>query len=105
MPAHFAIFWISWVILGAGSWIFYSKASYETKKNAHPFIVIGMGIIFVAFAGWATHTNLPWYFVLFLALILYLNIRNTQFCPQCNATIYGRFTRSDFCPKCGTQLR
>lgn len=95
-----------WVFLGIASWLFYNKASYQTKKSAHPLIVIGSGAAFVGFAEWISQGKLPWFFVVAVVVIIFLNIRNIQFCPRCNATIYMYgFSRPDFCPKCGAKLR
>jgi hypothetical protein len=104
MPAPFAIFVVCWIMLGVGSWIFYDKASYEAKKSAHPFIIIGIGAIFAVFVEWTNRWQLS-IFVFLIPVIVFLNIRNTQFCPRCNATLHAQgFSRSDFCRKCGAEL-
>lgn len=106
VPTFFLAFFVCWVLFGIGSWIFYAKASYETKKKWHPFIGVGTGLAFLAFAEWITNGYLPWFFVLAVVLIIFLTIRNTQFCPRCGATLYSRgFARSRFCAKCGADLQ
>jgi len=105
MPPSFAAFFVIWILLGIGSWVFYAKASYETKKSAHPFLMIGLGVVFLLFAESTMGWKLPLIFPLFLVLITFLNIRNTRFCRQCNATLYNQaFTRPRFCSKCGADL-
>ncbi|MGA2903847.1 MAG: hypothetical protein ABSD98_08445 [Candidatus Korobacteraceae bacterium] len=107
MPTPFAIFFVCWIALAIGSWIFYSKASYATKKAAHPFILTAAGIAFIGFAEWIFHWRLPWFFVVAVVVIIFLNFRLTRFCPQCNATLYGGggFFRPNFCSKCGAKLQ
>ena len=105
MPRPFAMFFVSWIGLGICIAIFYKRAAYRPKKAAHPFIVIGVGVVFFAFAEWVMAGKVPLLFVLAIALITFLNIRNTQFCPRCNATIYRHgFSRPSFCSKCGGPL-
>lgn len=105
-PRPFVIFFTCWIAFGIGTWIFYSKASYETKKAWHPFIGIGAGAVFLGFAEWITRWSVPWFFIVAVFLICLLNLRNTQFCPQCNATLYTRaFMRPSFCWKCGAELK
>ena len=105
MPTPFAVFFACWIILGIASFVFYAKASYQTKKAAHPFIMIGTGIAFFGFAEWVIRGKMPWFFALLIVLIIFLNIRNTQFCPRCNATLYAHgYSRPQFCYKCGAKL-
>lgn len=106
VPSLFVFFFVCWILLGIGSWIFYAKASYQTKKTWHPFIMAGAGIVFLAFAESILHGFLPWLFVAAIILIIFLNIRNTQFCPRCGATLYARsFSRARFCSRCGADLQ
>jgi hypothetical protein len=105
MPTFFKTFIACWIAVGIATAIFYAKASYETKKAFHPFIVSATGVIFLGFAESITRGKLPWFFVVALVVIIYLNIRNTQFCPQCNATIRAGFRRRSFCSRCGADLR
>ena len=91
--------------MGIASWIFYSKASYQTKKSAHPFLIVAFGIIFLGFTEWVMRGKVPLFFVAALIVIMYLNYRLTQFCPNCGATIRSRGLRAPkFCPKCGAPL-
>ena len=101
----FAIVLVCWIILGIGSWIFYATATYETKKSAHPFVMIGPGIAFLGFTRWTLHGNVGWFALLPVALITFLNIRNIKFCPRCSATHYAQdFSHPKFCSKCGADL-
>ncbi len=62
MPLQLKVFLITWIVLGIASWVFYKKASYQTKKAAHPIIMIVIGVLFIAFTEWvmpATSYQLP----------------------------------------------
>jgi uncharacterized membrane protein len=105
MPASFVVFMVCWITVGIGSWIFYSKASYKTKKSLHPFLTATFGLIFLGFTEWLMHGQVPLFFVIAIIVIMYLNYRLTRFCSNCGATIYSRgFSRFNFCPKCGSAL-
>jgi len=103
MPTSFAVFLGSWIVLGIACAVFYKRASYKTKKAAHPIWMIAFGVIFLGFAEKIFHGRLPWYFVVAICVVMYLNYRYTQFCPQCNATFAG-FSRAALCPRCRASL-
>jgi hypothetical protein len=105
LPHSFAVFFSCWILLAIALGVFYKKASYETKRSLHPFIMIGVGILFLAFSEGISHGTVPVFFILAVVLITFLNIRLTQFCPRCGATIRPQgFSRPKFCPKCGAEL-
>ena len=104
MPAPFVTFFVCWIALSIAVLIFYNKANYATKKAVHPFVAIGIGLLFLAFWEWVLRGHLPWIFIVLVAVVMLLNLRNTQFCQQCNATLRGRFSRVSFCPKCGAHM-
>jgi len=105
LPTPFAVFFACWVLLGIGCWIFYATADYQTKKSAHPVLMIATGILFIGFAEWLMRGHLPWFVIIVVAFITFLNIRSIEFCPRCNATLYRRgFWRSRFCYRCGAEL-
>jgi hypothetical protein len=98
-------FIVLWISLGIAAAVFYSKASYRTKKAAHPYIAAGFGLLFLAFVEWFTQGKLPVLLVVAVILISFLNIKMTQFCAQCGATVHlRRFSRARFCAKCGAEL-
>ncbi|MGZ4788751.1 MAG: hypothetical protein ACXVZX_09540 [Terriglobales bacterium] len=78
MPTPFAIFFAVWILLGIGGWIFDRRASYETKKSLHPFIVISIGVIFAGFVEWTAGWKVPFVFLGMIAIITFLNIRNIR---------------------------
>jgi len=101
----FIVFFVSWILLGIAAAIFDHTASYRTKKFWHPYITIGMGAIFVGFAELMSHGQFPIFFIFWIALITFLNLRNVRFCPKCNKTASGRsWSRVKFCTKCGANL-
>jgi hypothetical protein len=62
MPTSFVVFLVSWILLVIASWMFYAKASYQTKKSAHPFLIVAFTIIFLGFTEWMMHGNVPLFF-------------------------------------------
>jgi ribosomal protein S27AE len=105
-PNSFLVFMVCWIAMGIASWIFYSKASYQTKKSLHPFLTVAYGVVFLGFAEWLMQGKLPLFFVVAVIVIMFLIYRLTRFCPQCGATIYSLgLQRSNFCPKCGAALQ
>jgi hypothetical protein len=104
VPTAFTVFFFFWILFGIATWVFYSKASYETKKSAHPWMMIGGGLVFLLFAEFSSSWKLPVIFPLFLVLIVFLNIRNIRFCPRCGATQQSGLSRPKFCSKCGADL-
>jgi len=101
----FPVFFVSWMVLGVGLFIFYQTGRLETKRRAHPWIVIGVGVLFLAFASAMQPT---WSMLLFaapaVAVITALNTKLIKFCPKCGSTLYGRFIPIRFCYKCGASL-
>ncbi|MGC2112778.1 MAG: hypothetical protein WA655_24875 [Candidatus Korobacteraceae bacterium] len=95
MPRQFAIFMVCWILLGIGAAIFYKTASYEVKKSAHPILTVGFGVVFLAFTEWLMRWKVPWFFILALIVITFLNIRNTKF--------YSRFARVVFHVRCSVR--
>jgi hypothetical protein len=105
--------WIIWFVLCLAislfAW-FYFRGNKDVgrKKLFHRRIVIIGGATFfllIALSG------MPWPFLLiagaFIALIMYMNIRNTMFCGSCGRTTYNYewWSRIEFCSKCGAKLR
>jgi len=105
IPRSFIAFICLWIVLGIGLTIFYRKAAYRTKKSAHPFIVIGFSVLFLAVAEWVMHGRMPVVFVVAVGIIAFLNIKLMSFCAGCGATVNAQgFSRPKFCPKCGGEL-
>jgi hypothetical protein len=51
------------------------------------------------------HGQLPIFFIFWIALITFLNLRNVRFCPKCNKTASGRsWSPQKFCSRCGANL-
>ena len=63
-------------------------------------------VVFIGFVEWVTGGNVPWFFVLAVGVIMFMNVRLMQFCPHCSANVYpqGFLSRPKFCPKCGTPI-
>jgi hypothetical protein len=104
----FPIFAVTWVILGVGSFIFFSyNKNAALKRKAWPIMVIGAGALFLTFGWLMGFRGQPMYFMApFVLLITALNLKGTKFCDSCGKTIMARspFTSTRFCPDCGTEL-
>ncbi len=101
----FPIFLGTWIVLALAASLLYQKADLETKRRWHPRMIVGVGVLFVAFA----YSMFPSpRTILFLApitaLIQYVNYRFTRFCPSCGKTLKPTSYRMEFCPRCGTRL-
>jgi hypothetical protein len=105
LPRPVAVVLVCSIVFSVVGFIFNAKASYETKKSLHPFLTISSGVVFIGLVEWLFPGSQSWFLFAAAAVVLYLNYRNTQFCPQCNATIRPRgFSRRKVCPNCGAPL-
>ena len=102
------IFFGAWILLGvAGFWLFYVNRNVEFKRRYFPWYAGAGGVLFV---GFGAATGLPPLALAimapFVALIMYLNVRATQFCSACGRTVVQQmpFSRARFCSKCGASL-
>jgi hypothetical protein len=100
-----------WIVLGVTSGLFFHLSkNAELKRRVWPPLVIGSSLLFLGFTiiMFREAPSNAWLFVIpAVAVITFLNFRNTRFCDACGKTIYnsGFFSRSKFCPKCGAKLK
>ena len=105
MPDRAKALFLCWILLTIASWVFNKRASYETKKKFHPVLAILIGVLVIGFAEAIFNGKLPWLFIVAICAIAFLQIRLTQFCSKCNATINPRgFSKAKVCPECGAEL-
>jgi hypothetical protein len=104
-PALFSAFMFVWVGMGfVGFFVFYRSRNAALKERWHRSFVLGSAVVF---AVWALLTGLPASMLLFLvpalALVSWLNLRNTRFCHACGRTVVTAefWLRPGFCPHCG----
>jgi hypothetical protein len=106
------LLWIIWfgsfVAIGLAS-IPYFRAypDVNVKRQFHRWWTIGYGAMFfllIALSMGASPSLLL--FAPFIALIVYLNIRNTTFCEACGKSVYNYFlvSRPEYCARCGARL-
>lgn len=106
----FAIFIAVWVVLGvASAAFFFLNHDAALKRKVHPPFVIFVGVLFLVFVALMGFAHDAFFYVVMVpgvAVISYLNIRNTRFCTTCGKTLYTQnpFTRPHFCTQCGTNL-
>ncbi|MGD9636839.1 MAG: hypothetical protein AB7G28_16450 [Pirellulales bacterium] len=106
----FPIFFGVWLVLGISSAaFFYFNRNATLKRKVFPPFVIFVGVLFLTFAGLMGPAREPFFLVViipFVALITFVNIRNTRFCDACGKTLVSQnpFTRPKFCSSCGADL-
>ena len=108
----FPMFMVFWIGLGVGSWILIARLpTPKAKKRWSDRLSISAGIIFFAFL-FTQFSPTKGSFVLFimgpaLALITWLNVRNTYFCDKCGKRGLARnwFGDTYYCPHCGNKLK
>jgi len=108
----FPMFMVFWIGLGVGSWILIARLpTPQAKKRWSDRLSILAGIIFFAFL-FTQFSPTKGSFGLFimgpaLALITWLNVRNTYFCDKCGKRSLDRnwFGDTYCCPYCGNKLK
>jgi hypothetical protein len=106
----FFYFWVFWMLLGLSGFLFFQfNKNTALKKKLFPVLTIVTGVIFGAYVLFVTGFEFHWFQLIFfgmIALITFLNIRNTTFCDTCGKMIYNNtlFSKQEFCSKCGANL-
>jgi|SRR6516162_2844277 hypothetical protein len=105
----FQLFIGVWAVLGLGSMaFFYFNKNAALKRRVLPPFVIFTSILFLGFV-WMTGAPAQVFYVFIpaVALIAFINIRNTKFCDSCGRQNYGfnLFSPAKFCSKCGAPLK
>jgi hypothetical protein len=107
------LLWVIWfgsfVVIGLIS-IPYFRSSYTNvnlKRQFHRWWTIGYGATMFLLIALSIDASLA--LLLFgpvIALIIYLNIRNTTFCESCGKSVYNHFlaTKPEYCARCGERL-
>ena len=104
---RFSVFFVVWLAAGAASAIFLWRGSPEAKRTWFPRIQVAAGMAFVLFVYWVTPGQAVLVILLpAVALITFLNVRFTKFCPNCGAYHqgFGALYRVNFSRKCGSPL-
>jgi hypothetical protein len=108
--SKFYYFWLTWVFLGFGNFLFFRfNKNAGLKRFLFPFVVIFATSVLLYFI-W-TEVNIRdfefWIFALISVAIGFLNIKNTKFCNNCGATVFNNriFQTAKHCPKCEADLR
>jgi hypothetical protein len=108
----FPMFMVFWIGLGVGSWILIARLpTPKAKKRWSDRLSIIAGIIFFAFL-FTQFSPTKGSFGLFImgpaiALITWLNVRNTYFCDKCGKRSLDRnwFGDTYSCPHCGNKIK
>jgi hypothetical protein len=93
---------------GLHCWLRDRRESATIKRQKALPRAMTLACIFVAYAFLQTGCN---YRVLWIiapvAMIIWVNMRNTKYCDKCNATIYNHNWITEtisYCPRCGASL-
>jgi hypothetical protein len=104
---RFAIFACVWVSLGVALGVLFWRGSAERKRMWFPRLTVLAGALFIAFTYWISPVAEALYVVVpVTALITYLNLKTTKFCPKCGAyyQTFGALYRANYCRRCGFEL-
>lgn len=104
----FAIFMITWLVLGAiASYLFYFNKNVELKRKAWPLFNIFVGVLFV---GFISQMGFPQQMLFIaipgVAIIVFLNMRSVNFCSNCGRIAQARtpLAKAEFCSHCGANV-
>lgn len=107
-----ATFFAVWILWGLSSWFLMRRQKTAAgKRRVYRKLVLVSGAIFLVFTVAFVAAGFPPQ-VLFMvvpavALIAFLNLRLTYFCPGCTRMIQNTsapFRKLEFCPHCGSKL-
>jgi hypothetical protein len=109
MPEGFIVLWVVWAALSAGTWLFYMRNRDAALKRR--VLRVQMPLVAIAFLAIVVVMLWPHLEVLVImvpavALITWLNLRNTKFCDACGATLINQNWLSGprHCSRCGAPL-
>lgn len=106
----FFIFFGVWVVLAAGSFVFfYLGKNGRLKRILWPVNILLAGIIFVLFVLFVLKlpSNITTILIPMIVLISVMNLYLVQFCLSCGHMVMSQnpFVRPKQCPKCNTALK
>lgn len=108
---NFFIFFFGWGLINLTGFLFFKfYKNIYVKKIVFPIFVIFTGIVFAYFTwslmGYRSDPFLLFVFFPMIALISFLNIKNTRFCLNCGNIAYSQnwLKRITECPKCNKPL-
>jgi hypothetical protein len=103
------IFFASWAIVRLIGWLYFlGNKNIDLKRRFNKWTVIVYAIMFFFLV--APGSESPPFVLLFvaaaIALVVFLNLRNTIYCNDCGKVYYhqGWFNRVKYCAKCGAKL-
>jgi len=105
--SRFDLFFTVWIVLGiASAAFFYGSNNVGLKRKIFPLWILFVGSLFLFFVSY-TQGHFSWFPVLPIALITFLNIKNTKFCAACGKTQINRSLTAPqkFCSNCGSPLQ
>ncbi|MRR09472.1 zinc-ribbon domain-containing protein [bacterium] len=100
----FYIFFGAWVVLGAASYLFFTRYRNAAVKTAvWPFYLAGIGLVFLAFIFLqGVRGTMLYIAAAATGVIMCLNYAFNGFCERCGAMVPKR---SAVCPKCGEKRK
>ena len=103
---YLSIFVVWAALTAAGGIFFWFHRNAALKRKLFPWYVIGGGGFFAGIAIWQTGGRMAFLLVPAVAVIAWLNIRNTRWCDQCGRMSAPRsaLRPEEFCARCGASL-
>jgi len=102
------IWFVSFIIIGIASIPYFrANPNIDLKRRFHTWWTIGYGATFFLLAVLSMGASPALLlFAPVIAVIVYLNIRNTTFCDACGKAVYNYFlaTKPEYCARCGARL-
>jgi len=89
---NFFYFWISWLVIGVCSFLFFRyNKNAGLKRFIFPFVLTFINLLFLYFVWTEMNSEGPFLYIFTFGVILIAvsNYRRTKFCSNCGATVYG----------------
>jgi len=103
----FTIFFITWIVLGIASWIFFTfyKNIPRKRKLLPPFLIF-VGILFLFFM-YLMRAPVQFYWIAVPGIIIITagNMYSIRFCDSCGK-VFNKFpfSKIKYCAKCGAEI-
>jgi len=104
---EFVAFIVLWIGLLTVHFAADRRLSARAKRRLYPWWLAFLGLVLAGFFARMMRNPLAIAIsVPLIAIFIYMNVRDTTFCPQCDKTVRNNmYVRHEKCPHCGGPLR